>query len=204
LVHHRHALTSFKVRQPETHSEEYVSTTIKHIDVLLSFLETTLGKQLREETKRNQHASGPKTIFKNLWMLFKPGDIVYAKLDGRWHPFVVCRCFDGSTKTNGDDKAYPYKLDLWNLIVSGKKLRRVMYTFSIPPFSGEDAIDNMPVIPARFFKNNEEATRKNIELGKLAWELAKGPTYMSYDGNLAKRGADYHWNYTPSNTGHVG
>ncbi|KAK6068113.1 ATPase protein, partial [Seiridium cupressi] len=201
LVHHRHALASFKVRQPEAHDEEYAFMTARHIDVLLSFLNRTLGEDLKEEQKRNSHKAGPKTVFKNLWMLFKPGDVVYSKLDGRWNPFVVCRCFDESAKTVEFDRRYSYKLDAWNLIISGKKLRRVMYTFAIRPFMGEDAIDNMPVIPARFFKDSAEAARKNVELGKLAWELAKGPTYMSYDGSLAKRGADHDWNYEPSASG---
>ncbi|KAK9786666.1 putative P-loop containing nucleoside triphosphate hydrolase protein [Seiridium cardinale] len=203
LVHHRHALASFKVRQPEAHNEEYAFMTARHIDVLLGFLNRTLGEDLKEEEKRNSHKAGPKTVFKNLWMLFKPGDVVYSKLDGRWNPFVVCRCFDGSAKTVEDDRGYSYKLDAWNLIISGKKLRRVMYTFAIRPFMGEDAIDNMPVIPARFFKVSAEAARNNVELGKRAWELAKGPTYMSYDGSLAKRGADHDWNYAPSASGQL-
>jgi hypothetical protein len=177
--------------------------TIKHIDVLLGFLERTLGKDLREEEKRNSLSAGPKTVFRNLWMLFKPGDIIYAKLDGRWNPFVLCRCFNRSANTNNEDKPYPYQIDAWNLIVSDKKIRRAMYTFNIPLFSGEDAVDNMPVIPSRFFKDNTEVARKNVELGKAVWELAKRPTYMSYEGTLAKRGADYDWHYAPSGTEYV-
>ncbi|KAH8196276.1 hypothetical protein TruAng_009557 [Truncatella angustata] len=181
LVHHRHALASFKVRQPETHDQEYSFTTARHIDVLLRFLERTLGKDLRDEEQRNNHVAGPKTIFKNLWMLFKPGDVVYARLDGR---------------------PSDYKLDVWNLSILSKSIRRLMYTFSIAPFAGEDSINNMKLVPARFLKESHEIARENIKLGKIAWELAMEPSYMSYDGDLSKRGPNQNWIDTQMSTGH--
>lgn len=176
--------------------------TAKHIDVLLDYLERTLGNAIREEEQRNSLTTGPKSIFKNLWMLFKPGDVVYAKLEGRYSPFIVCRCSDGSAEMIQDGKSHPYKLDVWNLTVSSNRIRRCMYTFDILPFSGEDAIDNMPVIPARFFKDNAKVIRKHIELGKYTWELAKGPTYLSYNGPLPRNGGR-NWSHAQTSSGQV-
>ncbi|KAI1868453.1 uncharacterized protein JN550_006369 [Neoarthrinium moseri] len=202
LVHHRQQLAHYKTHQPEAHDEDLAAITAKHIDVLLGFLEKTHGEELREEENRHLN-SKPTTIFKNLWMLFKPGDVVCAKKGGKWREFVVCRCDDNSPWFRGDEAPYTYKLEAWNIVYAHGKLRRFMHSLSIPPFTGEDAISNLRVIPVRFFKNDGYDTAKSIELGKAAWNLSKGPAYMSYNGTLADKGADTDGSNPTSTTGYM-
>jgi hypothetical protein len=73
------------------------------------------------------------------------------------------------------------------------QLRRKMHSFHLHPFSGEEAICNLPIIPARFFTGADknmlpsEVTAEQIRLGKVAWDLYKGPSYKSYEGERAKK-----------------
>ncbi|KAI0377552.1 P-loop containing nucleoside triphosphate hydrolase protein [Hypomontagnella monticulosa] len=206
LVHHRAALARFKVSQPETHSEEYAFTTARHIDVLLSFLEKTIGDQIREEEKRH-NAPIPSATFDKLWMILKPGETIYAKQDFKWTPFVISSVHPGAA--NGDGTTTSYAINCWNIAYTNERLCRTMHAFTIDDFLGEEPIANLPVIPARFFRGEngdmtpEEVTAKQTSLGKMAWQLYKGPNYMSYDGSLVEKDPEFNWNYPTSATGYM-
>ncbi|KAI0428899.1 P-loop containing nucleoside triphosphate hydrolase protein [Xylaria sp. FL1042] len=192
LVHHRTALLRYKSSQPETHDEEYASTTSKHIDILVGFLEQKYGQQIREEGYRHSRKI-PTATYDWLWLLFRPGEVVYARHDNLWSPFVISRVTKRIT-TNADGLC-SYSIDCWNYTYIDGKLRRRMHTFDINPFSGEEAIHNLSVIPAQFFTGEDknmspsEVAAEQIRLGKVVWELYKKPNYKLYDGDLAKKSA---------------
>ncbi|RYC56990.1 hypothetical protein CHU98_g9218, partial [Xylaria longipes] len=190
LVHHREALAQYKSSQLGTHDGEYAATTSKHIDVLLGFLEQTCGQLIRDEDERNNRET-PTATYDWLWLLLRPGEVIYTRYDSTWSPFAISRVFKKTT--NNVDGLSSYSIDCWNYMYSDGLLRRQMHTFGIQPFSGEEAIQNLPVIPARFFTGADkdmspsEGTAKQIQLGKLVWELYKKPSYKAYDGDLAKK-----------------
>ena len=190
LIHNRGALARYKVSQPETHDEEYAFTTARHIDVLLSFLEKTLGKQIREEEERYSIGT-PKVTFNNLWLLLKPGTVVYAKEDRKWTPFVISSV--SSPNSNPDTRPKSYSVTCWNISYTMNRFSRIMNSFHIEPFSGEEAISNLCLIPARFFRgrdndmNPTDMTAKQIKLGKFVWELAKCPVSVLPSFRLLSR-----------------
>ncbi|RYP71740.1 hypothetical protein DL769_004629 [Monosporascus sp. CRB-8-3] len=190
LIHHRAALARYRVSQPEMHDEEYAFTTAKHIDILLSFLDKTLGKQIREEEERH-NSSTPKATFDNLWLLLKPGSVVYAEKDYKWTPFVVSGVVTPSR--SNEEGPRPCTINCWNISYCGDRFTRLTFAFTIEPFTGEQAISSLPVIPERFFRGEDgdmspsDVAAEQIKLGKIAWELAKGPVYMSYDGGLVEK-----------------
>lgn len=206
LIHHRAALARYKVSQPETHDEEYAFTTARHIDVLLNFLDKTLGERIREEEERH-NSSTPSYTFLNLGLLFKPGDVVYAKQDYKWTPFIVSSFEEGIPHNDGGVTIAHVKC--WNISYTAERFGRTMQLFNIGSFTGEEAISNLPVIPARFFKGEngdmtpDEAKEKQIALGKMVWELSKEPSYMSYDGSLVERDPEFSWNYPISASGYM-
>lgn len=203
LVHHRVELARYKVSQPTTHDAEYAFTTARHIDVLLDFLEKTLGDQIRDEEARHNSAI-PSATFDKLWMIMKPGEVIYAKHDYKWTPFVISRLHDGSTKS--EEGPTSYTIDCWNVSYSSERFSRTMQSFAIDPFSGVEAITSLSVIPARFFRGDkgdispEEIREKQIKLGKTVWALAKGPSYMSYDGSLVEKEPIYDWDDNANST----
>ncbi|KAJ2992090.1 hypothetical protein NUW58_g2292 [Xylaria curta] len=126
-----------------------------------------------------------------LWLLLRPGEVIYTKYDNTWTPFAISRVFK-KIATNADGLR-SYSIDCWNYMYYDGQLRREMHTFDVHPFSGEEAIHNLPVIPARFFAGADkdmtpaEATAEQIRLGKLVWELYKKPSYKAY--HLKDRGS---------------
>ncbi|KAI1298226.1 P-loop containing nucleoside triphosphate hydrolase protein [Xylaria venustula] len=195
LVHHRAALLRYKTSQPETHDEEYAATTSKHIDLLVGFLEQTYGRQIREEGMRHSRKI-PTVTYEWLWLLLRPGEVIYTQHDSAWSPFVISRVSKKSSPN--EDGLRSYSIDCWNYMYQNKKLRRTMHTFKINPFSGEEAIRNLTIIPARFFTGEDQnmspsaVTAEQVRLGKVVWELYKKPSYKSYDGDLAKKTATRH------------
>ncbi|KAI0457342.1 P-loop containing nucleoside triphosphate hydrolase protein [Xylaria acuta] len=206
LVHHRAALARYKTSQPDTHNQEYAATTSKHIDVLLEFLEQTYGQQIRDEDERNNRKT-PTATYDWLWLVLQPGEVIYTKYDNTWSPFAVSRVF--KKVTNNADGLCSYSIDCWNYMYSEGQLRREMHTFDIQPFSGEEAIRNLPVIPAQFFTgagkdmSPSEATARQIQLGKLVWELYKKPSYKTYDGDLAKKSPHANVDYRTCPAGYM-
>ncbi|KAI1642074.1 P-loop containing nucleoside triphosphate hydrolase protein [Daldinia loculata] len=204
LAHHQVALARYKINQPETHDDEYVLTTAKHIDVLLDFLEKTLGTQIHEEEKRH-NSKVPLATFDNLWLILKPGDIVYAKYDRQWTPFIISSIARGPSVNEGST---PYTVQCWNITYTSERFCRTMHSFDIDPFNGEEVIKNLPVIPARFFQGEngnatpEEAMAKQVLLGKRVWELSKGPNHMFYNGLLVEKEPDFDRDYL-SATGYL-
>ncbi|SPJ75016.1 related to TOB3 (member of AAA-ATPase family) [Fusarium torulosum] len=191
LYHHREELAYYKHRQPSTHSPEYTSTTAKHIDVLLKFLDENLGDDIRRESERHQLAT-PKATFDLFWLLLKPGEVIYAKRHDIWTPYIISSV---SIDQGNSDPYDAYRVHCWMLESNGTKVNRFMSSFHLPQWLGEQAIGSLSVIPAMFWPEDLEAQggmtmrEKNIALGKLYWELLKRPTYMDYEGHLVNSGA---------------
>ncbi|KAH7027744.1 P-loop containing nucleoside triphosphate hydrolase protein, partial [Microdochium trichocladiopsis] len=205
LYHHRDALARYKTRQPETHDSEYAITTAKHIDVLLNFLDQSWGQEIRDEQALHQRAL-PTATNDKLWMLFKPGEVVFSKCAGKWTAYVVSQFQLGALVVGGHPLAH--RVHAWKLTYSGDSFLRTMHELKIEAFRGEQAITNLAVIPARFFRGadgKEEPSAvlaEQVRLGKLAWELTKSPAYMSYEGNLATHERDDdEWSHPTNTTG---
>ncbi|CAI6081156.1 unnamed protein product [Clonostachys chloroleuca] len=191
LYHHRDQLAHYRNHQPASHTPEYAATTAKHIDILLSFLDEANGKDISREEDRHKRQV-PVATFEYFWLLLKPGEVVYAKRFDIWTPYVI-------SNIQGNDDIYPsynyYRVHAWHLESNGSKVERFMDTFSVPPWHGEQAISSLPVVPARFWKEDLKAQggrsmrEKCIAEGKLYWDLLKGPAYMEYDGFLVTSGS---------------
>ena len=183
LVHHMKELELYKFNQPKSHDEAYAEMTATHIDVLLSFLGTTVGKRIEEEKSRWARPT-PTATFDNFWMLLKPGEVIYKKEFGFWVPYVVSQVFHKShDRRNGRSRRY--SVECWNYDGSDGTVERQMNSFDVYFFGGEQAIQSLPVVPAPFFPGGAKAAaEKQIKLGKLYWELAKQPAYKEYDGEM--------------------
>ncbi|KAF4974139.1 hypothetical protein FZEAL_8904 [Fusarium zealandicum] len=191
LYHHRQELADYRESQPAAHDAEYAATTAKHIDVLLKFLDDNLGDKIRREEERHQLKT-PRATFDLFWLLLKPGEVIYAKRYDIWTPYVI-------SSVNISQNVYTpydaYKVNCWMLESNGTKMKRFMYTFSLSPWLGEQAIGSLPVVPAAFWPEDLEAQggktmrERSIAQGKLYWELLKRPTYMDYEGLLANSGS---------------
>lgn len=191
LVHHAKELETYKLHQPAIHDAETCEATAKHIDILLGFLKDTLGEAMSAEESR-WHAATPLVTFENFWMIMRPGEVIYRKLDGHWTPFVVSRVSTGHAGRGAASAATQaraaYVVDCWNVEYVDGKVQRLMESFYVYPFNGEQAIHTLPVIPARFFPGGARANaERQVKLGREYWELCKRPAYKEYDGAMIGR-----------------
>lgn len=204
VYHHRSALCYYRDHQPATHDEAYARLTRRHIDVLVGFLDQTLGARFEAEHQRHR-SSPPKALYRNLWMLYKPGEVVYARHESQQHyaPYVVSRCSSG--------KDGQTKVGCWNLTFAHNEFVRTTDWFTVDKFADEAAIAGLAVVPARFYGGEdgeddpEDVEDRNVQLGRLTWELAKGPAYMSYCGDLVdtNSNANYGWQSQANAAGYV-
>ncbi|XDG08691.1 hypothetical protein ABKA04_008306 [Annulohypoxylon sp. FPYF3050] len=206
LVHHKDELARHQVEQEKFHDAEYAATTSKHIDILLNFLDNTLGEQILEEEKRHK-SRVPSATFNKLGLIFKPGEVVYAKQDYKWTPFVLSSFREGYTNLHG--AVTSHEVVCWNISYSAERFCRTMRSFVIDPFTGEEAISNLPVIPARFFRGENgdmspfQVEETQYQLGKMVWKLSQEPSYMSHDGSLAERDPEFNWSYPVGANGYM-
>ncbi|KAK5637384.1 hypothetical protein RRF57_013096 [Xylaria bambusicola] len=184
LYLHRAELAHFRDNQPKSHSPEYSEITARHIDVLLNFLAENMGEALTKEETLHK-LDHPSATFDLFWLLLKPGQIVYGKRYGLWTPYVISAVRAGSSNTFKS-----YKVDCWYLESNGVFVKRYAETFRVQPWTGEQPISSLPIIPEGFWVENLAAQggrtmrEKCIEEGRLYWELLKKPTYMEYEGQL--------------------
>ncbi|KAI0152742.1 P-loop containing nucleoside triphosphate hydrolase protein [Xylariaceae sp. FL1272] len=184
LYLHREELVRYRDAQPACHTPEVAEITARHINVLLEFLEDNIGDSLKKEEALHK-LEHPSATFDLFWLLLKPGQVLYAKRYGLWTPFVI-----SSIKAGSSTAFDHYKVNCWYLETNGVVVRRYMETFRVQPWSGEQPISSLPVIPEAFWIEDMAAQggrtmrEKCIEEGRLYWELLKKPTYMNYDGQL--------------------
>lgn len=186
LFHHKDALSRYRISQPSCHDDKYAASTARHIEVLLEFLDKTYGDRVREEEARHRRIA-PAATCDWLWLLFKPGEVIYKELHNVWVPFIIDQVL---TTYDMDGKVHHYEVDCWGVQFTDGKMRRYTKTFRITAFSGEQSISSLEVIPAAFFPEDLEKqgglsmADKQIAMGKLYWELAKRPAYKEHDGQV--------------------
>lgn len=191
LVHYRDALSRYRIAQPASHDEEYAATTAKHIDVLLGYLDKTYGDKIREEQARHKR-SPPVATSEWFWLLLKPGEVVYRQIQNVWTAFVIDHVTTSPRNPNG--KVGMYTIVCWDIRFSqDRRMRRCMNQFTVSSFPGEQAIHTLEGVPAAFFPEDLQKqgglpmAEKQIQMGRMYWELVKQPAYRDYDGQLVDR-----------------
>lgn len=186
LFHHRDALSRYRISQPSCHDDKYAVSTARHIDILLEFLEKTYGDRIREEEARHRRGM-PVATWDWLWLIFKPGEVIYKELHNVWVPFIIDQVFQNDGR---DGATRQYQVDCWGVHFSQGKMRRYTKAYNIREFLGEQSISGLEVIPAAFFpedlgkQGGLSMADNQIAMGKLYWELAKRPAYKEHDGQV--------------------
>lgn len=186
VVHYREALARYKSHQPASHSSDFVRVTAEHIDVLLNFIEQTLGDSIRKEEERYTR-SIPVATFDNYWMALRPGEVIYANNEDVWQPHIISTL---SQETISDGQKRQWLVSCWLVELGNSKIVRKMFQYRLPSWTGEQVIHSLDIMPVRFFPDApNQMLEKQIRLGKLYWELLQRPTYMEYDGLLVQNRA---------------
>jgi len=176
LVHYRKELQEYRESCDDAEA-------FHHIGVLLKYLDDTFEDKIKLEDARHNKQT-PVVTFEMLWMLFKPGQDVYAQLDDQRGGFVVQSC--EATAGEGITKAghiSPLKVKMWYLDFDGRYVGRRSHEVTIIPFEGEREITSLKVFPASFIDGNDEISpRKKLEeRGEKFYSMLAG-RQMDYRG----------------------
>jgi len=190
LYYHKEDLLKYKQSHPTRarHTDEYNEECDRHIDLLIDFLYTKKEINLKEAEERFD-MSQPSTTFGAFWLLMKPGSDVYVFENGRYNAYVVNSCQGGPRF--GQEHASAYVVRLWNLVFNGHNIRRGHRTVNVPVFDGDREIKSMPVVPVRFYEEQENARPLRDELimrGREYLKLCSRPSFMEYTGSGAVTG----------------
>lgn len=173
------------------HSEEYNRECDRHIDILVKYLYDQLSVHLREvESMWNRNV--PMTTFSSIWLILKPGTMVYAPERDVINAYII-DAFSGGPRGSGfSTKIEAYSVQVWNLDFDGKALRRSSRKILIPVFDGERPINSLPLYPERFHEDEEgeQPLREQLaERGRKFVAVIKSPMFQEYTGLSQLHGA---------------
>ncbi|KAH8586747.1 hypothetical protein B0O99DRAFT_700889 [Bisporella sp. PMI_857] len=155
LVHYRKELEDYMNNSDNTKTTHYIS-------VLLKYLEDNLGDKILEEDARYVRLTSVAR-FEMLWMLYKPGEDVYAQIDEQRGGFVVQLC-EPVTESRKWGMPMPLKVHIWYLDYDGIKVGRRPDEVIIAPYEGEREITSLKVFPAKYLDCNPDLSpRKRLE-----------------------------------------
>lgn len=185
LFHHRDKLKWYKDNHPPQHDQKYREECNQHIDILLTELDKLMGKRYRQEEERIKRGV---ITFENLWMIFKPGEKMFAKAaepEQTWPSFLVDirgGIFKGKEK--------PYWVHVWFVYFNGVTFERMRDRGAIRPFEGEKEITSLMTYPQQFHKDTDEdraryggrtLAEQMAVWGERYWELRR-PRLMEFHG----------------------
>ena len=186
---------------PEDDSARFVEH--EHLTYLSDFIHQRSSDSVSRELARYRESRAMCT-YDWVWLLFKPGTVVYAWEEGTLTAYVV-EYHSRETIQSQDKKIRPQtisnldelerkprpdslKVGLWNLDFDGETIGRRRYTKLIQSFEGEKSIISLPVFPKEYLKHDKKfdgnlsTVDKLVRRGKLFFEMTKR-SYMQYDGD---------------------
>ena len=186
----------------ESIDKESSSVTHKHLAHLTHFIEERYANALSREFARH-HDTRAMCTYDWVWLLFRPGSVVYAWKDNVLRAFIVethnrevLQKKDGKIRPNTistlDDldrkpRAEQLAITVWLLDFDGEHLGRRREYYYIPAFDGEKPILSLPIFPKDFLKHDKRvhgtmSTEEYlVQRGQLFFEVTKR-SYRQYDG----------------------
>ena len=164
--------------------------TRNELDILLRSFRGEYVRLFAEE--ESKHASGV-TSFERLWFLFKPGDKVYGRINGKLTGMI----FDSSLISDRRVPPPPGKDPFpkatrrcmsclcWSLFFDDKAITQTQHSFEIEEFTGDREITSLQLFPAMYLDSADGGETKSRlqNLGERYFNIARvSPAHMSYSG----------------------
>ena len=160
-------------RFKEAIENELDEPTRSHLQLLYTVMSVEL-----EETVSTYHDLLNHSVmtFDYLWTLFKPGDILLCKMDGK-DMMVKLQSSECNALAGSGGFYLTSKYVDW----SGFEFGYASHTISIRPFQGTKPITQLEAYPATFNPHFEDIKRQLINRGKR-FETLQGYHYKAYNG----------------------
>ncbi|KAI5920429.1 hypothetical protein F4810DRAFT_437474 [Camillea tinctor] len=151
----------------------------RHVLLLIEFVE----KEFRREICRfedNTHATTPSVEFRDVWMLFKPGDLVFS---GDAHTQSVNEVVKVTYIPSMNGTCPKWIVTAKALSHNGTQYGYIHRQLDVPAFVGIKEVDMLPSFPFRFHMDQSSVRKDLISRGQKYCSLI-GIQHCAYDGEV--------------------
>ncbi|KAK3991238.1 mitochondrial sorting [Cladorrhinum sp. PSN332] len=144
-----------------------------HLKILFDILNYEIGDNIKSF---QDYVSNGVVSFKDLWMIFQPGNVVVAAYLG---PLSAFEMVETEYMANNCGKFLQVRCDCVDY--SGKEFGRFQEAINIPEFIGTKAITGLKIYPLSFHEEKEKLMASLVQRGEIFEKLA-GHNYKQYAG----------------------
>jgi Domain of unknown function (DUF7025) len=162
------------------YAEASVSQQVKsHLQLCLQYVEKTLHQEIKIFQSSVLKASSPEIDHRNLWMVFKPGCLVYEKKDGIER---VSRL----RSMHNVEEIYSHEIKTWHLLTErihyiGSDIGLSHHGLKIDRYEGRKPVWELTAVPLDFHPEEERIRHDLLERGRKFISLC-GIRHCFYDG----------------------
>ena len=105
----------------------------------------------------------------DLWMLYRPGTIVYSRANGEWEAFVIDSLDGMQVQRPWSDTCRPLTrlhVRAWSMNFDGEVYGRVWSIHCVAPFLGVRDISSLPLVPEKFLQDGKAVRELLLSRGK--------------------------------------
>ena len=157
-----------------------------HVRFVLNFMRSDFDTISRKLDNLESDKPDDEVTYPEMWMLYKPGTIVYSLENGEYEAFVVDSLRGMQKRQRVSHRNYSHgRLDLtcFSVGYDGEIFGRVWSQHSISPFHGSKNISTLNLVPEKFLPDAAKVKASLIERGKAFWAL-QGQQYREYTGKM--------------------
>ena len=155
-----------------------------HVNFCLRYMARVLRSEILSyrNTMQDQDVT-PGLEFQNLWMAFKPGALLYQKIN---NVDVICRLKEMSEikemyKTRGDKYAPFWHLRTEVLRCVGKQMSYMYHIVDISHYDGYKPLNELEMFPLEYHPQRDSIKRNILQRGEKYVSL-RGIHHCSYEG----------------------
>lgn len=153
----------------------------EHVLFCLKYMARCLRSQISAyNTMMENNERAPGLEFRNLWMVFRPNDLLYTTEKGTGMVLRLKR-MEMIEKTGKADSHDKWTLTIERIQYDGTTFGRTHTKVNITEYHGYKALSELPVYPLQYHKEKEIIREELIIRGKRFVSLA-GVHYCMYDG----------------------
>lgn len=170
------------------------------IDCLLKFVaplyDATIEPEINfQELRADLPSQDAAATFEHLWLLFKPGEMAYVKVDGDYSAVIIIEAKEVKENTafRTRDSGRHFRVSVWNYRLVNGLMVRHRSIIRIEEFQDQRQISLLPVFPCRYPNDNKNLRDRLKHRGQKYFDFVKQDyAHMQYNGKtLDKQPREY-------------
>jgi hypothetical protein len=186
VFHYRNELKAYADASNDADVEE-------HVEFLLRYMKRSMRQEINSyETLMEGNNTEPGLEFENLWMAFRPGDILYRQVDSE---DIACRLQsmtdfkpEGLGQVQFKESRY-WELKIEGIICDGDNFGYTSMYVHIKHYDGYRALRDLNIFPFRYHAESERIESEILTRGRYYLTLL-GVHYRFYKGMMLQLSTD--------------